>query len=146
MKSNLLWCCAFRPRKYFRVRPLYTAHLCKTKKKQLFVLRVLIFAFLVGTCKYKRLWSKLWRRFLEINLPLSLGYRIHLSFGPFSLVRNILLNICIYKVVQIWPGLICTNVHTNQSRTYLNYLVYIYIYIYIYIYVCVCVCVCVWNY
>ena len=29
----------------------------------------------------------------------------------------------IYKVVQIWPGLICTNVHTNQSRSYLNHLV-----------------------
>ena len=46
----------------------------------------------------------------------------------------------IYKVVQIWPGLICTNVHTNQSRSYLNHLVHavnfmyiIYIYIYIYI-------------
>ena len=30
---------------------------------------------------------------------------------------------CKYKVVQIWPGLICTNVHTNQSRSYLNHLV-----------------------
>ena len=29
-----------------------------------------------------------------------------------------------YKVVQIWPGLICTNVHTNQSRSYLNHLVH----------------------
>ena len=29
-----------------------------------------------------------------------------------------------YKVVQIWPGLICTNVHTNQSRSYLNHLVF----------------------
>ena len=28
-----------------------------------------------------------------------------------------------YKVVQIWPGLICTNIHTNQSRSYLNHLV-----------------------
>ena len=28
-----------------------------------------------------------------------------------------------YKVVQIRPGLICTNVHTNQSRSYLNHLV-----------------------
>ena len=28
-----------------------------------------------------------------------------------------------YKVVQIWPVLICTNVHTNQSQSYLNHLV-----------------------
>jgi len=29
-----------------------------------------------------------------------------------------------YKVVQIWPGLICTNVPTNQSQSYLNHLVF----------------------
>jgi hypothetical protein len=29
----------------------------------------------------------------------------------------------IYKVVQIWPGLICINLHTNQSWSYLNHLV-----------------------
>ena len=29
-----------------------------------------------------------------------------------------------YKVVQIWPGLICTNVNKNQSRSYLNHLVH----------------------
>ena len=38
-----------------------------------------------------------------------------------------------YKVVQIWPGLMSPDLHTNQSRSYLNHL-YIYIYIYIYIY------------
>ena len=30
-----------------------------------------------------------------------------------------------YKVVQIWPGLICVYVCTNQSRSYLNHLVYL---------------------
>ena len=29
-----------------------------------------------------------------------------------------------YKVVQIWPGLICVYVSTNQSRSYLNHLVH----------------------
>jgi hypothetical protein len=28
-----------------------------------------------------------------------------------------------YKVVQIWPGLICVYVCTNQSQSYLNHLV-----------------------
>ena len=31
----------------------------------------------------------------------------------------------IYKVVQIWPGLICVYVCTNQSRSYLNNLVHV---------------------
>ena len=30
----------------------------------------------------------------------------------------------IYKVLQIWPGLICVYVSTNQSRSYLNHLVH----------------------
>ena len=29
-----------------------------------------------------------------------------------------------YRVVQIWPGLICVYVCTNQSRSYLNHLVF----------------------
>jgi hypothetical protein len=29
-----------------------------------------------------------------------------------------------YKVVQIWPGLSAACLHTNQSRSYLNHLVY----------------------
>jgi hypothetical protein len=33
--------------------------------------------------------------------------------------------IYIYKVVQVWPGLIYMYLHINQSRSYLNHLVYI---------------------
>jgi len=42
-------------------------------------------------------------------------------------------SIYIYKVVQIWPGLTADCLHTNQSRSYLNHLVYVYVCIYIYI-------------
>ena len=31
--------------------------------------------------------------------------------------------LCLYKVVQIWPGQTVTCLHTNQSRSYLNHLV-----------------------
>ena len=48
---------------------------------------------------------------------------------------NVCIIIYLYKVVQIWPGLICTNVHTNQSRSYLNHLVHTHTHIYIYIYI-----------
>ena len=41
----------------------------------------------------------------------------------FFVLSLVYANKVIYKVVQIWPELICTNVHTNQFRSYLNHLV-----------------------
>jgi len=31
---------------------------------------------------------------------------------------------CTYRVVQIWPGLMSPDLHTNQSRSYLNHFIY----------------------
>ena len=42
---------------------------------------------------------------------------------PSSYQTNYKMFFSMYKVVQIWPGLIAAYVHTNQSRSYLNHLV-----------------------
>jgi hypothetical protein len=62
--------------------------------------------------------------------PFKLWVKSHLPFA--SIIRGFNVYgsvhrkyIPIYKVVQIWPGLIYTRLHTNQSRSYLNHLVYL---------------------
>ena len=40
-------------------------------------------------------------------------------------MRSWICTVMLYKVVQIWPELIAACLHTNQSRSYLNHLVYI---------------------
>jgi hypothetical protein len=39
-------------------------------------------------------------------------------------IRSVLRHCFLYKVVQIWPGQTVTCLHTNQSRSYLNHLVF----------------------
>ena len=51
--------------------------------------------------------------------------------------------VCIYKVVQIWPGLMSPDLHTN-SPGHIWTTLYICIYIYMYVCVCLCIYICVY--
>jgi hypothetical protein len=52
-----------------------------------------------------------------VNSPVPCGYIL------FTVLHVTLVYEHMYKVVQIWPGLIAACLHTNQSRSYLNHLV-----------------------
>ena len=54
-----------------------------------------------------------------------LNYVIYLFFISYVHKTRFVKNSVIYKVVQIWPGLIVYSLHTNQSRSYLNHLVFV---------------------
>jgi len=87
----------------------------ENKDYSAFVGTVQYFTFLGTVCV---LWNKIVRGCCVITTSNKNGYKK----AVWALLSVGIVN-SMYKVVQIWAGLIAACLHTNQSRSYLNHLV-----------------------